>query len=169
MKTIVRLLALSLLVAALPIALPASAQTYDWSMPGSCGAPDTSANGFIYSGPSWAFSDFRRGNLIIRYAVTNTYGSSASLTPAWTTLTSAYTDDSSLGSVTARLMKVDKCNNTETQLCSITSSDGADPHCSTCNFSSSDIDFANFTYYVEVKLSRTSTAAHEVIHSVGIN
>ena len=168
MKTIIRLLSLSLAAAVL-IALPAAAQTYDWSMVGSCGAPDPNANGYTLSGPTFSYAGSRTGNLVIRYQVTNTYGSSASLTPPWTTLAAAYTDNSSLGSVTTRLLKVDKCNNTETQLCSVTSSDAADPHCSTCSFSSSDIDFANFTYYVEVKLNRTSTAATEAIHSVGIN
>ncbi len=101
--------------------------------------------------------------------MTNTYGSGTSLTPPWTTLTESYTDTSSLGSVTARLLKVDKCSNTETQLCSVTSSNGSDPQCSSCTFSSSDMDFANFAYYVEVKLNRTSTSATEMIHSVGIN
>ncbi len=100
--------------------------------------------------------------------MTNTYGSATSLTPPWTTLTESYTDDSANGSVTARLLKVDKCNNTETQLCSVTSSNGSDPQCSSCTFSSSDVDFANFAYYVEVKLNRTNAAANEVIHSVGI-
>lgn len=166
MKTLLVLLTLALLVLA---AMPAAAQTYDWSMPGVCGTPDTNANGFVYNPPSWAFASFRTGNLIIRYEVTNTYGSGTSLTPPWTTLTESYTDNSSVGSVTARLLKVDKCNNTETQLCSVTSTDGSDPHCSSCTFSSSDMDFANFAYYVEVKLSRTNASATETIHSVGIN
>jgi hypothetical protein len=165
MRSIIRLFTLALAVAA----LPAAAQTYDWSMVGACGTPDTNANGYVYNGPSWTFSSFRTGNLVIRYEVTNTYGSGTSLTPPWTTLTSSYTDNSSAGSVTTRLLKVDKCNNTETQLCSVTSTDGSDPHCSSCTFSSSDIDFANYAYYVEVKLNRTSTSATEAIHSVGIN
>jgi len=164
MKTIIALLAIALLAAA----LPAAAQTYDWSMVGACGTPDPNANGYTYNGPSWSFTGTRTGNLVIRYEVTNTYGSATSLTPPWTTLTESYTDDSSNGSVTARLLKVDKCNNTETQLCSVTSSNGSDPQCSSCTFSSSDVDFANFAYYVEVKLNRTNAAANEVIHSVGI-
>lgn len=165
MRKIILLFALALFAAALPLA----AQTYDWSMAGVTGTPDTNANGYTYSGPTWSFSGTRTGNLIIRYEVTNTYGSGTSLTPPWTTLTSSYTDNSTLGSVTTRLLKVDKCNNTETQLCSVTSTDGTDPHCSSCTFSSSDIDFANYAYYVEVKLSRTSATATEAIHSVGIN
>lgn len=169
MRRMIPLFALALFAAALSLALPASAQTYDWSMPGVCGTPDTNANGYVYSGPSWTYASSRTGNLVIRYEVTNTYGSGTSLTPPWTTLTSSYTDNSSVGSVTTRLLKVDKCNNTETQLCSVTSTDGSDPHCSSCTFSSSDIDFANFAYYVEVKLNRTSTSATEAIHSVGIN
>jgi len=166
MKTRLVLLTLALTILAV---FPATAQTYDWSMPGVCGTPDTGANGYVYSPPSWTYAGSRTGNLIIRYDVTNTYGSGTSLTPPWTTLTESYTDNSALGSVTARLLKVDKCSNTETQLCSVTSSNGSDPSCSSCNFSSSDMDFANFAYYVEVKLNRTSTTATEIIHSVGIN
>lgn len=164
MKTMIRLLALTLLA----LTLPAAAQTYDWSMVGACGTPDPNANGYTYSGPSWSFTGTRTGNLVIRYEVTNTYGSATSLTPPWTTLTESYTDDSANGSVTARLLKVDKCSNTETQLCSVTSSNGSAPQCSSCTFSSGDVDFANFAYYVEVKLNRTNAAANEVIHSVGI-
>jgi hypothetical protein len=100
--------------------------------------------------------------------VTNTYGSGIDISPAWTTFRLTYTDDSNLGSVVARLIKVDKCTNVETPICTITSSDGVGVRCASCQFSSSDIDFANFTYYVEGKLIRSATSATEQLHILAI-
>src|SRR5437016_276997 len=165
MKTLIRFSLLGLLLTALPLA----AQTYDWSMVGSCGAITNPGTGYVFSGPTFAFAAFFRGTITARYRVTNTYGSAVSKVPGWTTLYAAVTDSSTSGSVTTRLLRVDKCNNTETQLCSITSSDGTDPHCDTCTFNSTDIDFANYEYYVEVKLSRSVNTATEQLHSVAIN
>ena len=64
-------------------------------------------------------------------------------------------------------MQVDKCSNAETQICSISSSDGGS--CDTCTFGSSTFDFANNFYYVDARITRTSTSATEALHSVGIN
>src|SRR5262245_31757306 len=144
MKTLIRFSLLGLLLAAFPLA----AQTYDWSMVGSTGAISNPGAGYQFTGPTFEFAPFARGTLTARYRVTNTYGSAVSKTPAWTTLYAAVTDNSSSGSVTTRLLQVDKCNNTETQICSITSSDSSDPHCDTCTFASNTIDFANYEYYV---------------------
>lgn len=160
------ILALLVLAAAVPL----SAQTYDWSMVGSTGTPDPAALGWRYTGPTFEMAPNRWTNigLVSRYPVTNTYGSGIDISPAWTTLRLVYTDNSNLGSVVAKLFKVDKCNNTETLLCTITSSDGADVQCASCQFSSSDIDFANFTYYVEGRLIRSATSATEQLHTVAI-
>lgn len=165
MKTMTRLSILALLLAAFPLA----AQTYDWSMVGSTGIITNPSSGYSYSGPTFEFAPFARGNLTARYRVTNTYGSAFSKTPAWTTLYAAVTDNSSSGSVTTKLVRVDKCNSTETTLCTITSTDGTDPHCDSCSFNSSDIDFANYEYYVEVKLSRSVSTVTASLHSVAIN
>ena len=168
MKAITQLVALAILL----LALPAAAQTtYDWSAVGSTGAVTPGQSGYIFTGPTFTFASLRTGNQFARYQVTNTYGSGASKTPGWTTLWASYTDDSNTGSVTVRLIEVDKCSNTETQICSITSSDGtSDPQCSSCTFNSSTIDFANNTYYIEVKLNRAlRSTATEALHSVGLN
>lgn len=165
MKTMLRLSLLGLLLAALPLA----AQTYDWSMVGSCGTISNPATGYNFTGPTFEFAPFFRGNIVARYRLTNTYGSAVSKTPGWTTLYAAVTDNSTSGSVTTRLLRVDKCNSTETELCSITSSDGTDPHCDSCTFSSSAVDFANYDYYVEVKLSRSLSTVTASLHSVAIN
>jgi len=160
-----RILSFALLL----LALPAAAQTtFDWSMVGSTGiAPDPGA-GHEFTGPSFKHSAFRTGTLRARYPVTNTFGSASDDSPAWTTLWASYLDNSSSGSVTVKLFKVDECTNTETTLCTITSSDGSSAQCSSCTFSSSDIDFANNSYYIEVAIARTTTAASEQLHVVGI-
>ena len=160
------ILALLVLTAAVPL----SAQTYDWSMVGSGGTPDPAALGWRYTGPTFEMASTRWTNigLVSRYPVTNTVGSGIDISPAWTTFRLTFTDDSNLGSVVARLIKVDKCSNVETTLCTITSSDGVGVRCASCQFSSSDVDFANFTYYVEGKLIRSATSATEQLHTVAI-
>ena len=165
MKTMIRISFLGLLLAALPLA----AQTYDWSMVGSCGATTNPSTGYLFTGPTFTFGGTYRSPITARYRVTNTYGSATSKTPAWTTLYASLTDDSSSGSVVAKLIRVDKCNSTTTTLCTITSTDSANPHCDTCTFNSSDIDFANYEYYVEVTLSRSTSTATEALHTVAIN
>ena len=165
MNTLLRLSLLGILLVALPLA----AQTYDWSMVGSCGQITNPATGYQFTGPTFEFSGTFRGNLTARYRVTNTYGSATSKTPGWTTLYAALTDNSTSGSVTAKLMRVDKCNNTVTQLCALTSTDSPDPHCDTCTFNSTDVDFANYEYYVEVTLSRSVSTVTASLHSVALN
>jgi hypothetical protein len=169
MKLMARLSSLSIL--ALLLALPAAAQSYDWSNTGSAG--NFLNNSFFSasaSGPTLKFNSFSTGTIVKRYLVTNTFGSATSSIPGWTTLRAAFTDTSANGSVVIKLFKVAKCDNTETQLCEIDSSDAAGVQCASCALaSSSDVDFANFSYWVEVTLSRTSTSASEQIHSVALN
>jgi hypothetical protein len=165
MRAIGSLFVLAILFAA----LPAAAQGYDWSTVGSVGiAPAGVGHDFVDA--SFTFSGTRAGTLRARYPVTNTYGGAISKTPAWTTFWISYTDDSSLGSVTARLYEVDKCSGTQTQICQVVSSDnGSSPACSSCTFGSSTFDFANNTYYVEVAIQRnTNSGATESLHSMGI-
>jgi hypothetical protein len=167
MKLTTRLFALSVLLAALPLA----AQTYDWSATGSTGSYDyPSQYKFATAGTTLKFGSFQSGTISFRYPVTNTFGTGQGSIPGWTTLHATYTDDSSSGSVTVALYKVDKCDFTETQLCSITSSDGSNtPACTTCTFNSTDVDFANYYYYVLVTLNRSNTTANQQIHQVAIN
>lgn len=166
MKTIARLLALTLFV----VALPALAQTHDWTSIGGTGrvAP-AGAFKISYSGPTLRFLSISTGDIVARYPVTNTYGSGTSKTPPWTTLWATYKDNSASGSVTTRLYEVEKCTGLETLICTINSSDSASNQCSSCSFSSSTFDFANNTYWVEVTLSRSATSAAEEIHSLAVN
>jgi hypothetical protein len=166
MKNTIRLLALALFLAA----LPALAQTHDWTSVGVGGRVDkNSLFKITFTGPTLKFNSTSTGDLIARYPVTNTYGSGTSKTPAWTTLWSSYKDNSSSGSVTTKLYGVEECSGTETLICTITSSDSSSNQCSSCTFSSSTFDFANNTYWVEVTLNRSATSAAEEIHSVAVN
>ena len=167
MKAIAKFFALALLLAA----LPAAAQTYDWSAVGSVGGIDTASNFFKAGvvGGTLQFASTQTVSFIARYPVTNTYGTSIGSIPGWTTLRAAYTDNSSLGSVTVTLFKLEKCSGTTTQLCSISSSDDPALQCTSCSFSSGDVDFANNIYWIEVTLARSSTAATEQIHNIALN
>ena len=167
MKNTTRLLAVTLFLAALPM----FAQTHDWT---SVGVEEerVDKNGafkIAFAGPTMRFTSISTGDIVLRYPVTNTYGSGTSKTPAWTTLWSTYKDNSASGSVTTKLYELEECSGTETLICTISSSDSGSNQCSTCTFSSSTFDFANNTYWVEVTLSRSATSAAEEIHSVAVN
>lgn len=166
MKSIQRLLFLTLLIAAVPV----FAQTHDWTSIGGTGlVTKDSAFRLTWLGPTLKFNSISTGSIVARYPVTNTYGSGTSKTPAWTTLWATFKDNSASGSVTARLYEVDKCSGNETLICTITSSDSASNQCSSCTFGSTTFDFANNAYWVEVTLTRTATSAAEEIHSLAIN
>lgn len=169
MKLLAKLSSLSLF--ALLLSLPALGQSYDWSNTGSTG---NFQQGSFFSatsaGPTLKFRSTSTGTIVKRYLVTNTFGSATGSIPGWTNLRAAFTDDSSNGSVVIKLFKVDNCSNAETQLCEIDSSNASGVQCESCALaSSSDVDFANFTYWVEVTLARSATTANEQIHSVALN
>jgi hypothetical protein len=166
MKTTTRLLAIALFVTA----LPALAQTHDWTSVGVTGriAP-AGAFKMTYTGPTLKFNSISTGDIVARYPVTNTYGSGTSKTPPWTTLWASYKDNSASGSVVARLYGLEKCTGLETLICTITSSNNAANVCSSCSFNSNTFDFGNNTYWVEVTLNRSVTSAAEEIHSLAVN
>lgn len=166
MKIITRLLSLALFVTAVPL----FAQTHDWTSIGGGGRVDKqSAFKVAFTGPTLRFNSTSTGDLVARYPVTNTYGSGTSSTPPWTTLWATFLDNSASGSVTTRLYQIDKCTANETLICTITSSNSANVQCSSCAFSASTFDFANNSYWIEVTLNRSTTAAGEEIHSVAVN
>ena len=161
-------LVLALLV--LAMALPAAAQNYDWSQPGSTGNLHQGAvfNASV-TGPTLKFRSTSTTSFTAWYNVTNTVGSGTTKTPSWSNLTAAFTDDSNLGSVTVTLYELEKCSGTTTQICQIASTDDASVQCETCNFSSSTFDFANNSYWIEAVFARSSTSANEQLHSVAID
>ena len=166
MRTTTRLLTIALFVTA----LPALAQTHDWTSVGVTGriAP-AGAFKMTYTGPTLKFNSISTGDIVARYPVTNTYGSGTSKTPPWTTLWMSYKDNSTSGSVVARLYSLEKCTAAETLICTITSSNSSSNLCNSCSFNSSTFDFANNTYWVEVTLNRSVTSAAEELHSLAVN
>ena len=167
MKNIVRFV----LVLAL-WALPAAAQNnWDWSMPGSTGTLDQGTAGlglYTFTGSYFAVAPAAIATVEARYPVTNTVGSATDPSPAWNTLQIAVHDQYASGSVTATLYEVDACSSTQTELCSITSTDtDQDVHCNTCTFTG-PLDFANNAYYVFVSVAKTDTDADPRLYELAI-
>jgi hypothetical protein len=153
-------------------ALPAAAQNWDWSEPGSTGVVgDGTASGglYIFSGAYFAVAPSAIATVEARYPVTNTVGSATDISPAWTTLKMAVHDQDAVGgSVTATLYEVDICTSTETQLCSITSSEtDQDVHCDACTFTG-PLDFANNSYYVLVTIAKTAVGTDPRLYELAI-
>jgi hypothetical protein len=168
MKNIVRAIAVCLLF----VSLPAAAQSWDWSAPASSGVPDdgTSSSGlWEFSGVAFQIKANAVSTQQIRFPVTNTVGSSHDVSPAWTTLEMAYADNSSTaGSVVGTLYKIEKCSNTITEMCTITSTDGdGSLTCSTCTFSGG-FDFANNAYWVDVTITKTDVPADPKLYEVAV-
>lgn len=162
MKTFVRLVFLVLLVPALP------ALAQDWSAVGSVGHADESAVGiYEVNGPDIQFRPSEIGTFYARYHVTNTYGSATSFIPPWGRLVMGYFDNGNQVTIHARLMRVDLCSNTVTELCEIKSTDSSLSHCGVCTLSQ-QVDFQNNAYYVEVDLNRSSTSGIAIVHHVGL-
>src|SRR5262249_15783186 len=93
-----------LALAALLVALPLSAQRYDWRSSGSNGNFDyASTYKFSTTGVTVKFGSFQSGTINFRYPVTNTFGTANGSVPGWTTLHATFTDDSANGSVTITL------------------------------------------------------------------
>jgi hypothetical protein len=152
-------------------ALPAAAQSWDWSTPGSTGVVgDGTASLGLYSfvGSTFGVGAGNIATVDARYPVTNTMGSLSDITPPWTTLQISVHDQYTGGSVTATLYEVDKCASTETQLCSVTSSDtDQDVHCNSCTFTG-PFDFANNTYYVYVSITNSATTEDPRLYSLAV-
>jgi hypothetical protein len=166
MKNTISVLALALFLCA----LPAAAQNWVWSMPGSAGTPDnTTLSMYTTTGPAIAITSNAVNTAQFRYPVTNVYGSASDISPAWGTLQMTYIDDSATAaSIVAKLMAIDKCSATPVELCSITSSDGgSSTQCSTCTFSGG-LDFANTAYYVDVTITKTDIPPNPTLFGLAI-
>ena len=152
-------------------ALPGAAQSWDWSEPGSTGVVgDGTASLGLYTfvGSTFGVGAGNIATVDARYPVTNTVGSATDITPAWTTLEFTGTDQWAGASISATLYEVDKCASTETQLCSVTSSDSdQDTECFSCTFTG-PLDFANNAYYVYVSISNSSTSEDPRLYSLSV-
>jgi hypothetical protein len=152
-------------------ALPAAAQNFDWSSAGSAIVLDEGlTNIYDLSGPQVLLKATGVGEIEGRFPVTNTVGSGTNLTPAWNTLTASLVDNHASGWLTITLYKVDKCTATQTPLCQINSSNGANDsvRCETCQFDSG-FDFANNAYYIHVLLKKTDTPPAIALYELALN
>ena len=152
-------------------ALPAAAQTFDWSSVGSAIVLDEGqTNIYTLGGPQLSLVSNGVGEVEGRFPVTNTVGSGTNLTPAWNTLTASLVDNHSSGWLTITLYKVDKCTATQTPLCQINSTNGASDNvrCETCQFDGG-FDFANNAYYIHVLLKKTDTPPAIALYELGLN
>ena len=150
------------------LALPAAAQSLDWSSPGSAGKIDPQTSLWTFSGAALVIPAANITTVDAFYPVTNTYGSAFSLLPAWSTLKMTYADNSSAGSVFAELLEVDACSSTQRQLCSITSTDGdSSVRCDTCSWIGG-VDFGSHSYYIHVIVAKTDVLAASALYSLAI-
>lgn len=151
------------------ISLPAAAQSGAWTSVASVGALDPTQDPlYTTTSTDLAFRSNQTGTITARYNVTNTYGGGVSDTPPWTTLEMTYTDNSASGFINAMLVEVDPCTNNGRLICFLSSVDVSSPSCTTCTFPSNSINFGTKLYYVEVNISRTSTAAIEILKGLRI-
>jgi hypothetical protein len=167
MKTIIRFI----VVATFAMAIPAAAQNMDWNMAGSAGNVDeTAANAGLYAftGTNAHFRGANVGQIVLRYPVTNTYGSFGSTIPPWTTMELAAIDNGANGFVVARLVQVDRCSSVETTLGTVTSADGEAGVVNCALVNVAGIDFGNFIYYIEVTLARNAAAAQASVQSLAL-
>jgi len=137
--------------------LPLAAQTGTWTAVASTGVVDESAAG-IYAFGSTNLGYNAGGSvapIVARYDVTNTFGGGLTDAPPWTRLELGYFDSSTLSQVRADLFRVDRCTGTQVLLCTVTSVDATAPTCGVCGITAG-FNFANFLYYVQVTVSRTS-------------
>ena len=155
-------------LALLAAAIPAAAQSLDWTMVASAGTSDNSQPAFVTTGPAVSIPSNWINTLEFRYPVTNTYGSAVSKQPGWTTFSMTYADNHSAGTVTATLYEVDACTAEERQLCSITSTDGdGSTVCDTCALTSG-LDFSSHSYYVYVTIAKTDLPADPKLYELAL-
>jgi hypothetical protein len=141
------------------VALPLSAQTGTWTAVASTGVIDEASAG-IYQFGTVNLTYNGAGslaNIVARYNVTNTWGGGALDTPPWTWLEMGYVDNNPSVAVRADLIQVNPCTGAQVIICTVGSLDATAATCNRCNFTA-PMNFATNLYYVQVTLSRTSTA-----------
>lgn len=129
-------------------AVPASAQY--WGVPGSVGIIDEGSTSlYEFTGAALKFRSGQTGTIVARYPIT----SNVSSNPAWTTLAIAYSNPG----LTVRVIELSHCLGFEDEIASTTITSGDPNSCAGLNISHT-WDFANYSYYVEVSLTRSTTS-----------
>lgn len=131
-----------------------------WTAVASTGAiEDTSTGTYFAGGSSLAFRAGATGTVGANYNVTNPNDTSGS--PSWTTfeLTARNAGGSAATFANATLYRVPRTGSGASGVCTIVAPATGATSTTTCTFSSSLIDFANYNYFVRVILGRDSTAS----------
>ena len=152
-------------LALLALPLPLLAQVNPvWTAVASTGTIDeanfTPAVNFVFGSTNLGFLGNNTGTIVARYNVTNIAGP---VNPAWNHLELGAIDTSGAAGnqVTATLYQVNPCTGVQVALCVATSiTTGAAGVCTDCNFINV-INFTQFLYYVEVRISRNVANANE--------
>jgi hypothetical protein len=167
-KTLVRWTLASLVLAVLLGALPAAAATGIWTAVGSTGVVDESAAGiysFVSTNLTYLPASASLSPIVARYNVTKTWG--ASDTPPWTVVEMGYFDNSPASAVQVDFIQVNPCTGGQVVLCSMTSLDATAATCNRCSFMA-PVNFATNLYYIQVTLTRTSSAVSPQLLTLNI-
>ena len=139
------------------MAVPASAQY--WGVPGSAGdIDDASQSLFDTDGPTLKFKTGQTGTIIARYPVY----SPVSANPGWTDVAVNYTG----AGVSVKLIGLLYCNKFTSQIASETLNAGESNSCEGLSIPANTLDFSQWTYYVEVTLTRGSTSTDPQVHQI---
>ena len=158
-KALVRLSFLTLLMSALPLC----AQTMDWSAVGSVGIIDEdSVSLYAFTAYDLEFKTGQTGTITARYPVMHT----GDPTPSWNSM---FVGGSGSG-VTAKLIRNSKCiPSTPEVVCELGPSNAAGNFCQQCDdLGFNALDFNNNAYYIEVTLTRSSTATNPKLHMLAL-
>jgi hypothetical protein len=139
-----------------------------WTSVGSAGSVDESAAAFYQFNN--AALEYRTGSMALnsitaRYNVVDIADSGLTV---WDSMELGFLDTSSQGSVTSTLIRIDPCTNTVTSIASVTSVDAPTGSCVSVTFPPI-VDFSQFVYYVQVVLSRTSTAVNPRVNTIRLS
>lgn len=138
-------------------AVPASAQY--WGVPGSAGdIDDASQSLFDTDGPTLKFKTGQTGTIIARYPVYSPVSSN----PGWTDVAVNYTGSG----ISVKLIGLLYCNKFTSTVSSETLPSGESNSCEGVSIPASTLDFSQWTYYVEVTLTRGTTATDPQVHQI---
>jgi hypothetical protein len=139
------------------LALPASAQY--WGAAGSTGIVDEASEGlYEFSGGTLQFKAGQTGTIVARYPV----GGHAVLDPAYEWMVESHSG----AGVTVKLFGILSCagSNGVEELASVGPSTGS--NCNNVDVSNVYWDALGYSYFVEVTLTRSSTATNPQFHHV---
>ena len=130
-----------------------------WGVPGSSGDIDDAAQSlFDTDGPTLKFKSGQTGTIVARYPVF----SPVSQDPAWDRLAVNYTG----AGVSVKLIRMVYCNKFTNTLVDEALPTGESNSCEGETGLASVWDFSQYTYYVEITLTRATTGTDPQVHQI---